>query len=90
MGCTTPRSIPQTTEINTHTFKNKGATLESATEGRDTQRKNASRKINTKKRNRSSCVRTEQTKTKKMDKTGKQQQKRTELYKFKRNSLIPD
>lgn len=29
-------------------------------------------------------------KQKKMDKTGKQQQKRTELYKFKRNSLIPD
>lgn len=50
---------------HTHPFKNKGATLESATEGWDTQRKNASRKINTKKRNRSSCVRTEQTKTKK-------------------------
>lgn len=51
----------------------------------------ASRKNkNTEKRNRSSCVRTKQTKTKKMDKTGKQQQKRTELYKFKRNSLIPD
>lgn len=27
---------------------------------------------------------------KKMDKTGIMQQKRTELYKFKRNSLIPD
>lgn len=32
-----------------HPFKNKGATLESVTEGWDTQRKNASRKINTKK-----------------------------------------
>lgn len=34
---------------HTYTFKNKGATLESATEGWDTQRKNAGRKINTKK-----------------------------------------
>lgn len=42
------------------------------------------------KKNLSSCVRMKQTKQNKMDKTGKQQQKRTELYKFKRNSLIPD
>lgn len=74
---------------HTHSFKNKGATLESATEGWDTQRKNASRKINTKKE--IVVVVLERNKLKqKMDKTGKQQQKRTELYKFKRNSLIPD
>lgn len=42
-------SFDPTDHRNQHSFKNKGATLESATEGWDTQRKNASRKINTKK-----------------------------------------
>lgn len=67
-----------------------GATLESATEGWDTQRKNAGRKINTKKEIVVVVLERNKLKQKKMDKTGKQQQKRTELYKFKRNSLIPD
>lgn len=75
---------------HTHSLKNKGATLESATEGWDTQRKNASRKINTKKEIVVVVLERNKLKQKKMDKTGKQQQKRTELYKFKRNSLIPD
>lgn len=42
-------SFDPTDHRNQHSFKNKGVTLESATEGWDTQRKNASRKINTKK-----------------------------------------
>lgn len=77
-------------QTHTYTFKI-GATLEGTTEGWDTLEKLQAEKIKTLKKEIVVVVlERNKLKQKKMDKTGKQQQKRTELYKFKRNSLIPD